>query len=112
MPAYGSNFDQGGITLVGDGISVRGSSDDVSSDGLKLVKRDVEITQGTAAARGRIDGEFKWEGLLEAHGSVVGDCLGLVRHRRQEPDRRLLSEPVSVPSVETRTGDGSCPAPK
>jgi hypothetical protein len=60
--AFNSNFEL--IRIDDGGLFVSGSSDPMSSDGLTLTRREVEIVQGDSVARGTIPLGLKWQGTV------------------------------------------------
>jgi hypothetical protein len=69
--AFNSNFEVAAIA--DDGIFVSGSSGPMAEDGLHLRKREVEITQGEAMARGPVPGGLKWQGVVPTEHAFDAD---------------------------------------
>ncbi len=60
--AFNSNFEL--VRIGDDGLFVAGSSDPLSTDGLTLTRREVEIVQDDSVARGAIALGLKWQGTV------------------------------------------------
>ena len=69
--AFNSNFEL--VRIGDDGLFVAGSSDPMTSDGLTLTRREVEIVQGDSVARGTIPLGLKWQGTVPTEDRFDGD---------------------------------------